>query len=127
MLQRFPSGQQFDGQQIFGKIDNRPEFQGAGHAHGNVVFFAARGGHIVDARRMSEHFRFIEQGRRGDMRDHETRLRTGMPGEKCGQSLVHIWINQALDPALTDAYKVRDRDRGVIKRERERRAMKVAA
>ena len=127
MLQRFPSGQQFDGQQIFGKIDNRSEFQGAGHSHRNVILFSAGGGHIVDACRMGEHFRFIEQRSRGDMRDHKTRLRTGMSGEKCGQSLVHIWINQALDPALTDAYKVRDRDRDVIKRKRERRTMKVTA
>ena len=76
---------------------------------------------------MGEHLRFAEQGNRGDMRDHETGFRTGMPGEKCGQSFVHVRINQALDPTLTDAHKVRDRDRGVIKCERERRTMKVAA
>ena len=76
---------------------------------------------------MGEHFRFIEQGSRSNMRDHEARLHAWLPGKKRRKTFIHVWIDQALDPALTNAHEVSERDRGIIEREGERCAMEIAA
>ena len=59
MFKRFSAGEQFDREQILGKIDNRPQFERAGHAHRHVVLFATRRGHVVDAGGMCKHTRFV--------------------------------------------------------------------
>ncbi len=49
MFQTFRTGEQLDREQIFGKLDNRSQFQRPGHAHRDVVFFSARRTYIIDA------------------------------------------------------------------------------
>ena len=72
MLQGFCAGEQFDGQQILRKLDDRSQFQGCGHSHGNMIFLSTRGGHVINTGRMRQNSRFIEQRSRGDVWNHET-------------------------------------------------------
>ena len=53
MFQTFRAGEQLDGHQILGKIDNRPEFQRRSHSHGDVVLLSAGSAHIINASRMA--------------------------------------------------------------------------
>ena len=74
MFQTFSSREQLDGEQIFRKIDNRPQLQRARHSHGNVIFFSAGSCDVVNAGRMREHTRFVHQRGSGDVRNHESRF-----------------------------------------------------
>src|SRR5215831_1266908 len=83
MFQTFSSGKELDGEQIFRKIDDRPQLQRARHSHGYVIFFSAGRCDVVNAGRMREHARFVDQRGRRDMRNHETRFQAGPVSEKC--------------------------------------------
>ncbi len=100
---------------------------GAGHAHRNVIFFSAGRGHIVDARRMGEHSRFVEQRSRRDMRDHETRIANpGCRARNAGSpSLLSGLTKRSIRRSLM-LIRSDHRDGGIIKCERERRAMKIS-
>jgi hypothetical protein len=40
MLQTLSGRKQLDGEQVFRKIDDRPQLQCARHSHGHVIFFS---------------------------------------------------------------------------------------
>ena len=127
MLECFGARQQFNRRQIFCKIGNRAEFQRAGHSHRNVVFFSTRRGNIVDAGWMGEDSCFVEQSGCSDMRNHEAGFHARTPGKERGQTFVHIGIDQPFNPALANAHQIRHCDGSIIKCQRKRRAVKIAA
>src|SRR6266403_3790108 len=61
------------------------------------------------------------------MRDHKTRLRTGMAGQKRGQAFVQIWINQSINSTFANAHQVGERDRRIIQGQREGGAVKITS
>ena len=63
------------------------QFQRARHSHGNVIFFSTGGRDVVDAGGMRENLRFIQQGRRCDMRNHETGLHARLSRQECAAGL----------------------------------------
>src|SRR5207247_6041435 len=96
MLQTFSSRKQLDREQVFRKIDNRPQLQRTRHSHRHVIFFSAGGCDVVNAGWMSEHARFVHQRGSCDMRYHEPRFHSGSPRKKCRETLAFIWINKAI-------------------------------
>ena len=69
MFQTLSGSEQLDGEHVFRKVDNCPQFQRARHTHGHVVFFSARRRDVIDAGWMREHARFVYQRRGCDMRE----------------------------------------------------------
>lgn len=55
--------EQFDSEQALGVFDDLAEFEGRGHAHRNVIFFAAGCRNAVGAGRMGENLGLVEQSR----------------------------------------------------------------
>ena len=64
VAQGFGGGQQFDGGDVLAILHDGAEFEGGGHAHGDVVLLPAGGGDVIDAGGMGQHLAFVEQRRR---------------------------------------------------------------
>src|SRR2546430_16183131 len=60
------------------------------------------------------------------MRDHETRFYACVARQKCRQPFALVRIHQSINAALADAHEIGERNRGIIERERERRAVKIS-
>ena len=103
------------------------EFEGGGHAHGDVVLFAAGGGDRVGAGGVGEDLRFIEESGGGDVGDHEARGDAGSFGEEGRETFVDVGVDEAVDAALGDGHEGGESDGGGIEGERERRAVEIAA
>src|SRR5947207_16024079 len=54
-------------------------------------------------------------------------MRAGVRRKKWWQPLARIRINETIGAAFADAHQIGDGDRGVIERQRERRAVEVSA
>ena len=67
---------------VLGVLDDRAELEGGGHAHGNVIFLAAGGRDVIDARGVGEDLGLVEQRGGGDVRDHEAGGEAGIVGEE---------------------------------------------
>src|SRR2546423_1967793 len=61
------------------------------------------------------------------MSNHEARFHSGLPCKKCRETLTLVRINQAIRTAFAHAHQIGKPDRGIIERERERRAMEISA
>src|SRR5215471_10796144 len=94
MFQTLSGRKQFDGEQVFRKIDDRSQLQRARHSHGYMVFFPAGGCDVVNAGGMSEHARFIHQRSSCDMRNHEAGFYSGSLRKKCRKTFTLIRINK---------------------------------
>ena len=127
VFQSFRGREQFDSDHVFGIVYDRAQLGRRSHAHRNMIFLAAGRRHVIHAGRMREHLHFIDQRDRRNLRDHVTRSRAGMRGEKRRQAFVEIGIDQTLGAALADAGEIRKDDRRIVQRERHGRAVKVAA
>ncbi len=112
---------------MFGIVYDRAQLGRRRHSHRNMIFLAARRRHVIHAGGMREHFHFIDQRDRGNLRHHVTGSRAGMRGEKRRQPFIEIGIDQTLGAALADAGEIRKYDRGIVQRKGDRRPMKVAA
>ena len=65
----------------------RFSFIDARHAHGNVIFFVARGRDRIDGRGMRQHFVLADQRGRGDLRHHESGVQSRARRKKRRQAL----------------------------------------
>src|ERR1035441_9076489 len=114
VAQGFGGRQQLDGGDVLTVLHDGAQLEGSVHAHGNMVLLAAGGGHVIDARGMGQHFALVEQRDGGDVGHHEAAAEAGMGGEKGGESLVEVGIDQAIDAAFGDAGEGGEGDGGGI-------------
>ena len=82
---------------------------------------------IVSTRRgVSECLDFGRERRGGDLRDHQARLQPAVPRQERRQA-AQGRVDQTFGPPLADRHQLRQRHHQQIRRQRDRRAMKVAA
>ncbi len=120
-------GRKFDGKNLLYVLNNLPHLERGVHPHRNVVFLPARCRHAVHAGRMRQHFAFIQERSRSDVRHHITRRQAGLARQKRRQSLVDVRVDKTVDPALTNAGEIGQRDGCVVEAIGERRTVEVAA
>ena len=81
------AGEQLDREHILRVLHDGAQLKRAGHSHRDVIFLPGGSRQIIDARRMRQDLRFVEQRNRSDVRNHETGLHPGMLREERRQIL----------------------------------------
>src|SRR6202162_6655391 len=76
---------------------------------------------------MRENARFVDQRCCGYLATHKAGLYSRLAREKCRKSFTFVGICEPIDPPLADIHQIRERNSGVIKSHRERRAVKISA
>src|SRR5215813_11714137 len=95
-----------------------------------MILFAGGGWDRVDARRMTEHLVFADEGSTRDLRDHEAGVQAtlGTHGrEKRRETRGERGIDELFDPSLADVRELRGRHGCEIERKSERLAMEIPA
>lgn len=105
IFERLSGAQKFDGEELFGVVDDLAELEGGGHAHGDVVFFAAGGGYGVRGGWVGKDFGFVEQSGGHNVRQHKAGGNARGAGEERGQSFIDVGIDEAVDAALGDSHE----------------------
>ncbi len=118
--------QRLDGQHVLGQADRLAQMERRSASHGHVVLLVGAGRDRVDRRRMGQGLQLVDEGGRGVVGDHQSRVDPGRIGQEGRQSR-QAGVHQARGAALGDRGQLGDRHGGVVEGERQRLAVEVAA
>ena len=94
--------------------------------HADVVFLVRRGRQRVDRRRVRERLVLRRERRRGHLRDHEAGVHAAVLDQERRQA-GQVGVHQQRDAPLGQRADLGDREREVVRRERDRLGVEVAA